>query len=66
MVKGRILNLGVIIALLTLLLSINGFSSSMNAISVKWASNFRPHGAYVDEVMFKVYTDIDSTILDLR
>ncbi|MFX0125597.1 MAG: ABC transporter substrate-binding protein [Candidatus Hodarchaeota archaeon] len=66
MIKVRILNLGFLIALLTLILAINGFSSSMNAISVKWASNFRPHGAYVDEVVFKVYPDIDSVILDLE
>ncbi|MFX0051799.1 MAG: ABC transporter substrate-binding protein [Candidatus Hermodarchaeota archaeon] len=68
MKKVKILNLVILIGLITIFCASTVFPSSNSVMTATWVSGFRPHGAYVDEVVFKVYasTDVDQTMLDLQ
>ncbi len=64
--KGQTFRLGEIMVLITLFFISTSSVLPVSSNNVMWASVFRPHGGYVDEILIKVYEETSQAMEALQ
>ncbi len=64
--KRQLVGLGGALGLLIILFTSTISVLPMRTTNGKWASDFRPYGGYIDEVLFKIYTNDSQAIEALQ